>query len=148
MSPETAYRDGTLSITAVYSAPRQTVFDAWIEIAQVQRWWGCEGTTNVVSQVEPGVGGKYLHAMTVEGAGEMTMGGTITEYSPPARLTFRMNDGPGTTVTVDFIEQGEQTEVRLVHAGLQDQFSGFIAQGWTAGFNRLEQLLAGTLVAA
>jgi uncharacterized protein YndB with AHSA1/START domain len=150
MTPDMTFSHGTLQLTQVYSAPRAEVFDAWVEIAKVQSWWGCAGTTKVVSRVEPGVGGQYLHDMTVTGAGEMTMGGTITAYDPPARLAFSMRGGPGPEmhVNVEFIDLGGRTEVRLTHTGIPEQFSGFIQSGWSAGLARLEQLLAGTLAAA
>jgi hypothetical protein len=53
-----------------------------------------------------------------------------------------MDSGPGSTVTVDFIDRGDSTEVRLIHAGLEDAYSGFVKDGWTAGLERLAGLLA------
>ena len=152
MSTEIHYENGTLTVTRVYDAPIEAVFEAWVETSKVQQWWGCAQTTNVRSEIEPRVGGKYNHLMTIDGKHEHPSTATLREYDPPARLVFAsegMRPGdPEMSVSVDFTEVDGGTQVRLVHAGIPDmQVEGgmdmcdIIQGGWTAAFEKLGNFL-------
>ncbi len=151
MSTQTQYESGRLTVTRIYDAPREAVFDAWIETSKVQQWWGCANTTNVVSEVEPKCGGKYHHLMSIKGAGEFPMNGTITEYDPPALLAYEMAGWqPGATmrVRVEFFERDNGTEVRLTHDGIPDEGSEMVVAGWSASFGKLDRFLSAEATAA
>ncbi len=154
MSTEVKFEDGNLIVTRTYDAPRELVFEAWVETSKVQQWWGCAECTSVRSEIELKVGGKYDHHMTIEGAGEVPGFATLTEYDPPSRLAFTStgSGGPGPdadmTVTVEFTEVDGGTLVRLVHAGIPDmkvqgdvELREIIRAGWTAAFGKLGKLL-------
>ena len=144
MNTELKYENGTLTVTRVFDAPRETVFEAWVETSKVQQWWGCAQTTNVSSVIEPRVGGKYCHRMTLEGVGELPMTSRFTVYEPPVRLAYveEGDDPHPLRVTVDFIERGDRTEVRLVHENLPDEYSEYVKAGWTAALGKLAGQLA------
>ena len=144
MTTKISYENGTLTVSRVYDAPREAVFEAWVETSKVQQWWGCAQTTKVCSEIEQKVGGKYCHAMTIEGVGEMPMNTRFTVYEPPARLAYVEdgNDPKAQRVTVEFIERGEGTEVRLVHENIPDEYSTYVKAGWTAAFGKLGDFLA------
>lgn len=158
MSTETKFEDGNLIVTRTYAAPRELVFEAWMETSKVQQWWGCADCTAVRSQIEAKVGGAYTHHMTVKGAGEVPGFGVLTEYDPPARLAYRpttpdgAEDGSGMAVSVDFIEvEGGRTLVRLVHSGIPDmrvegdfELREIVRAGWTAAFGKLDDLMVAT----
>ena len=141
---EASFTDGVLTIRRIYDAPRGAVFEAWVETAKVERWWGCDQTTKVCSTVEPKVGGAYRHVMTIAGAGEYPSDGVFTEFSPPERLAFRTRDahsGQTMEVSVDFIERGRQTEIVLRHRGLPTELKEIVTGGWGAAFEKLDRLL-------
>jgi len=144
MNTELKYENNTLTVTRVFDAPREAVFEAWVETSKVQRWWGCAQTTNVISEIEPRIGGKYYHMMKLEGAGELPMTSRFTVYDPPKRLAYaEEGDDPNRQqVTVDFIEHGDGTEVRLVHENLKDEYSEYVKAGWTAALGKLADQLA------
>ena len=144
MNTELKYENGTLTVTRVFDAPRDAVFDAWVKTSKVEKWWGCAQTTNVSSEIEPRVGGKYCHLMTLDGVGELPMTSRFTVYEPPARLAYvEEGDDPNPQrVTVDFIERGDRTEVRLVHENLPDEYSEYVKAGWTAALGKLAGQLA------
>ncbi len=153
MSNEVKFEEGKLIITRRYDAPREEVFEAWIETSKVQQWWGCAECTSVRSEVEPKVGGRYNHHMTIKGAGEVPGFATLTEYDPPARLAYVSADPEGAEdnmkVTVEFIEAAGGTLVRLVHAGIPEmkvegdiELRQIIRGGWTAALGKLATLLA------
>ena len=58
MTTETKFEDGKLIVTRTYSAPKEAVFEAWVETNKVEKWWGCAQCTSVRSEIEPRVGGK------------------------------------------------------------------------------------------
>ena len=140
METKLDYENGTLTVTRIFDAPRQEVFDAWVEVGKVQKWWGCAQTTLVKSEIEPCVGGKYHHAMDIEGHGTFLKEGTFTEFEAPSRIAFSEPDGQ--SYTVDFLDLGAQTKVVLVHSGIREEFIEFVKPGWTAAFEKLGKLLA------
>jgi uncharacterized protein YndB with AHSA1/START domain len=150
MSTSIRIEGGRLILTRVFRAPREEVFDAWVQTCKVRLWWGCAEATSVRSEIEARVGGKYDHHMTIQGVGEVPGCGRITEYDPPARLAYvtevPKGAGPkgGSTmsVTVDFVEVAGGTEVRLVHSGIPTEFGGFVRAGWTAAMEKLGRLLS------
>ena len=155
MSTELKFEDGNLIVTRTYDAPREAVFEAWVETSKVEQWWGCAECTSVRSEVELKVGGKYNHHMTIEGAGEVPGFAVLTEYDPPARLAFSSAspEGPDSEllVTVEFTEVAGGTLVRLVHSGIPDmrvdgdiELREIIRAGWTAAFGKLGRFLAGS----
>lgn len=145
MSTNAHFENGTLTMTRVYDAPRESVFDSWVQTSKVEQWWGCEQTTNVKSEIECQVGGKFNHLMTIEGAGEYPMQARFVEFDPPNRLAYEV---PGNEhmpvamlVTVEFSTRGNQTEVKLVHNNLPDTLSDIVKGGWTAALRKLGELL-------
>ncbi len=144
MSTDIRFEDRKLFVTRVYAAPREAVFEAWVETSKVEQWWGCAQTTAVRSEIEPKVGGKYNHLMTIEGAGEYPGTSTFTEYDPPTRLAYASEaseTAPAMKVSVDFLEHPDGTELRFVHEGLPDEVAEDVRGGWTAAFGKLDAFL-------
>jgi uncharacterized protein YndB with AHSA1/START domain len=150
MSTNVRIEGDKLILTRVFAAPRAAVFEAWVETSKVQQWWGCAEATKVRSEIEPRVGGRYDHHMTIAGVGEVPSCGRITAFDPPARLAYACEIPPGAcphagktmTVTVDFVEVAGGTEVRLVHAGIPAEHRDVVRAGWTAAMEKLARLLA------
>lgn len=151
MSTHTSFEDGKLIVTRTYDAPRDRVFEAWIETSKVQQWWGCAECTNVRSEVEAKVGGAYNHHMTVHGQ-EIPGQATLTAYDPPNRLAFRMANPDGSDagmlVTVEFKDVDGGTLVKLVHEDIPDirvqgdaELRAIVREGWTASFGKLAVFL-------
>ena len=154
MSSEFKFEDGKLIGTRVYDAPRELVFEAWIETSKIAKWWGCAQCTAVRSEVEPMVGGKYNHHMTLEGVeGEIEAEATLVEFDPPHKLAYEsaLPTDPNVKmhVSVEFIEVEEGTKVVLVHSGIPDvrvqgdfELRQIVREGWTAAFEKLAALFA------
>ena len=155
MSTEFEFQNGTLTATRIYDAPRDLVFEAWIETEKIQRWWGCAQCVAVESEVEPRVGGKYNHHMTIEGVGRIPGQGTLVEYDPPNRLAYEsdspMSPSQKMVVTVEFTSIDGGTQVRMQHSGIPDvrvdggiEMREIIQGGWTAALEKLNQLFVST----
>ncbi|MEM8883338.1 MAG: SRPBCC domain-containing protein [Planctomycetota bacterium] len=153
MSTDIQFEDGNLIVTRIYDAPREAVFEAWVETSKVEQWWGCAQTTAVRSEIEPRVGGKYNHLMTLEGVGDVPSVSVLVAFDPPERIAFESPSPAGPdatmTVTVEFTDLGDgRTQVRLTHAGIPDmrvdgdiELREIIRTGWTAAFGKLAEFL-------
>jgi len=112
-----------VEVTTTIRAPRERVFDAWLDPARLSRFL-CAGDTHVARiEVDARVGGAFRVVMAGE-RGESDHHGRYLEIARPARLRFTWKSaatsGADTDVTVTFeaIEGG--TRVTLVHIGLPD----------------------------
>jgi uncharacterized protein YndB with AHSA1/START domain len=133
-----------LQITRVFNAPRPLVFAYWTRADKMQQWSGCKETTQCEIEMDFRPGGSFRQKMNIAGVGEYTITGTYDEITEPERIAYHVNLGPATTsVTVEFIDQGNQTKVVLTQDGLPDEFlCKTVSQGTSEGLDKLERLLA------
>lgn len=151
METHTSFESGTLTVTRIYDAPREAVFDAWIETSKTEQWWGCGDTTHVKSEIEPKVGGKYIHEMTIRNVGMHAVNGMLTAYEPPELLCYTMA-GPtpkdNMDVRVVFTERDGMTEVHLTQTKVPEGLDAIVTAGWTAAFAKLAVFLIRAVNAA
>ena len=151
MTTEFNFESGTLTATRIYDAPRELVFEAWIETSKTQKWWGCDKCVSVRSEIEPKVGGKYNHHMTLEGIGEIPGHSTLIEFDPPNKLAYQSSmpndENVKMTVSVEFSDTDQGTKVVLTHSGIPDmrvegdcELHEIIQGGWTAALEKLNAL--------
>ena len=152
MSTQIDFEAGTLSVSRVFDAPRDLVWDAWTRPEIVQQWWGCAQTTNVEVESDLRVGGYFNIVMQGEGYGEMRQKGRITELRAPEILSYVLEPRPDepepaveSRITVTFTDVGGKTEVTMLHTGLPDDpfIREMVSGGWTAAFGKLAGVLAG-----
>lgn len=105
-------------VTRVFDAPRALVFRAWTEPEHVARWWGPDGFTATVREMDVRPGGVWRFVL--HGPDGMDYPNRIVydEVAPPERLVYTHGvdepDAPGRFhVTVTFAEQGAQTRVTM-----------------------------------
>jgi uncharacterized protein YndB with AHSA1/START domain len=118
----------TLRLERTFDAPAQDVFDAWTNPEVLRRWWVANPTWRTpVADVDLRVGGSYRLSMEDPDAGTVhTVRGEYREVCPPERLVYSWcweedegRTGHVSTVTVDFLAEGERTMVVLEHSGLE-----------------------------
>jgi uncharacterized protein YndB with AHSA1/START domain len=78
----------TVVITRIFDAPRGLVFQAWTDPVHLAAWWGPEGFTNPVCEVDLRVGGKLRIVMRAPDGAEHPMIGVFREIVPPERIVF------------------------------------------------------------
>jgi uncharacterized protein YndB with AHSA1/START domain len=140
-----------VTITRTLDAPRELVFQAWIDPAHVAQWWGPGGFTNPVCELDARQGGKIWIVMRGPNGVDYPMSGTFREIIPPHRLVFTAvaEDADGQPIlesltTVSFVKKDGKTELTMhAHA------IGFVAdaasklagmqQGWSQSLDRFEQ---------
>lgn len=144
-----------LTLTRIFNAPRQMVFDAWIDPRQMARWWGPKCFTNPVCELDARPGGAILVHMTGPDGTVYPMGGTFHEIDPPQRIvmtTTAFKDDKDNvqlevlnTVTFTQLNDG-RTELKLHAVVVQatPAMNGALAgmeEGWSQSLDKLKALV-------
>ncbi len=142
--------------TRIYDAPRTLVWAAWTEPEHLAKWWGPEGFTNPVCQLDLRPGGALRIVMRAPDGAEYPMSGFFREIIAPCRLVFTTvaEDRDGNPqleglATAEFVELGGKTQVtvRASAVGLVVVAAWMLEgmeEGWKQSLVRLERLLART----
>lgn len=139
-----------LELSHRFAAPRERVFDAWTDPDVLKRWWAAGETWETPrAEVDLRPGGRYRLSMKTDTGEVHTVAGEYREVQRPERLVYswQWEEGPEpvqggneTLVTVDFVEEGDGTLVRLTHTGFPgEEFKQMHAQGWEAVLANLER---------
>ena len=139
-----------VQVTRVVNAPRNIVFEAYTEPKHLQKWLlGPPGWTMPICEFDARPGGAWRYVYRKEDGNEMTLSGTVREYTPPERVVTTETWGPQwpeTVNTVVFTELAGQTTITLTvtypsqearDAALQTGMK----EGMDQGFAKLDALL-------
>lgn len=154
-------------ISRVFDAPRNVVYRAWAEPAELQKWFGPKGASMFHSEGEVKPGGMYHYGMRMPDGQEVWGRWIFREIVPPERLVFvsSFSDKDGgltrhpmaptwpaeTLSTFTFEDEGDKTRVTVRWVPLnptdeeRDTFAAGMESmngGWTGTFDRFEQCLA------
>ncbi|ADO73122.1 SRPBCC family protein [Stigmatella aurantiaca] len=110
--------DREIVLSRVVDAPRELVFDAWTDPVHVEQWWGPEGFSTRVHQMEVKPGGMWRFLLTGPDGTEFPNRITYREVTRPERLVYRhdsdVDDDPmAFEVTVTFEAQGQKTRLTM-----------------------------------
>ena len=113
---ETAERE--IVISRVFNAPRELVFDAWTDTKNIGQWWGPNGFTNTIHEMDVRPGGVWRFVMHGPDGVDYKNKIVYLEIVKPERLVYTHGSGeagdPGQFhVTVTFAEQGGKTELTM-----------------------------------
>jgi uncharacterized protein YndB with AHSA1/START domain len=138
--------DLVLVLKRTFDAPRERVFDAWLDPKQMAKWMGPRGVTAEVPLVEPKVGGRYRIQMRTPDKSDPAVGGQYKEIKRPERLVFTWaweSTGFETRVTLTFASVGKKTELTLRHEGFAEKaHRDSHNNGWTGSLDKLAEALA------
>jgi uncharacterized protein YndB with AHSA1/START domain len=145
-TPSAEHREFT--ITRIFDAPRELVFRAWTDPAQMTAWFGPRGCTTPQSTIATDVrpGGTWRATMIRDDNGaEYPTGGFYIEVREPERLVFTWSDPGGSdeesVVTVELADLGGRTEMTFHQAGFStDEFRTGVHEGWSSAFERLAEM--------
>jgi uncharacterized protein YndB with AHSA1/START domain len=141
-----------IAATRVFDAPRELVWRMWTDPKHVVHWWGPNGFTNTIHEMDVRPGGVWRFVMHGPDGTDYLNKIVYHDVVKPSRLTYSHVSGPVFDVFVDFADRGDQTEVnmRMVFetAELRDkvveQFGAIEGLNQTMG--RLQSMLAQSLV--
>ena len=166
MTPATAIKE--FVITRVFEAPRDVVWKAWTDPAQMQQWFGPKGvatTTSYKMDLRPG--GMSHYSMRTPDGTVMWGKAVYREIIAPEKLVWvnSFSDEKGGTTrhplssewplemltTVTFGEVGDKTRitVRWIPVNASDEEIQFFNKshasmtgGWTGTFEQLDEYLS------
>ena len=120
-------KDPVILMTRVFDAPRELIWRVCTDPAHVMHWWGGQGFTNPVCEMDLRVGGVWRHVMRAQDGSEFTFNFIFSEIQPPERLAWRTHDarpgGPPSllqTITLDDLGDGR---TRWTLVGRADSFA-------------------------
>lgn len=145
-----------LLLTREFDAPRELVWKAWTDPKLLSQWWGPNGVTNPVCELDARVGGNiHIVMLAGEALGPMNgqrwpMHGTIKELVVPEKLVYTstaLEEPDGTPnmeniVTVTFDEHEGKTiltvHVLVTHAtDKAGPALGGMSMGWNQQLDKL-----------
>jgi uncharacterized protein YndB with AHSA1/START domain len=138
----------TVRFTRRFAAPRERVFRAWTNAQELKEWWRPNGFTTGAVEIDLREGGRYCIAMQPPQGEVRYVQGTYVEVRPPERLVMTWaakgsprHDGHESLLTIEFVADGEATEVILTHERLPDAFVGDHSAGWRSTLDHLSAYL-------
>jgi uncharacterized protein YndB with AHSA1/START domain len=139
----------TLEIKRILPAAASVVFRAFSAPNELARWWGPEGFTTPSLEFNPRVGDSYCIEMQPPEGDAFYLTGEFRDVDPDARLAYTFvwedpdPDDVETLVELSFRDRGESTEVVLTQGPFKTEPRRELHRnGWTDGFNKLEQLIS------
>jgi uncharacterized protein YndB with AHSA1/START domain len=141
-----------LIISRVFDAPRALVFEAWTKPEHMVNWFGPNGFTLPVCEMDFRVGGKYRFCMRASDGNEHYPQGVYREIVRAERIvwTSSFEDVPGSEIvtTVTFADHEGAGKTKLtVHQTFSfesDRTRG-ARQGWTETLEHLATYVANNL---
>ncbi|MFD4421714.1 SRPBCC domain-containing protein [Agromyces sp. NPDC058484] len=140
------------TITRIFDAPRELVWQAWTEEADAAEWWHPRGIS-----IKPGsvaidvrVGGRYAYTMVDDATGdEYPTAGVYREIVAPERLVYTWrspgdDDAIAPVITVTLRELGgDRTEMQFHLRGIAARPGDEnVYDGWDSAFDLLAEHLA------
>jgi uncharacterized protein YndB with AHSA1/START domain len=109
----TSTADREIVATRVVDAPRERVWEAWTDREQVARWWGPNGFTNTIHEMDVRPGGVWRFVMHGPDGTDYKNRIIYEEIVKPERLAYLHESGPKFHATATFDEEGGKTKLTM-----------------------------------
>jgi uncharacterized protein YndB with AHSA1/START domain len=141
--------DREIQFSTTIDHPRHLVFEAWTNPEHVCHWWGCEGSTLTVCEIDPRPGGAWRIVMRMADGSEHPFKGVYREVVPDERLVYSecyempAFGSPEWLTTITFEDLGGRTKLThpILHRTAQAR-DGHLQAGMEAGSIKTLQRLA------
>jgi len=138
-----------VTMTRVFNAPRQLVWDAFSKPELLKRWFGPRGYSLSVCEVDHRVGGKWRFVILTPEGKEVGMRGIYQELAPPQRSvhTESFDDFPGESIVTSVLTEadGKTTMTATVEypsREVRDMVAPNMEPGAAESYDKLAELLA------
>jgi uncharacterized protein YndB with AHSA1/START domain len=152
---------GCITITRVFDAPRERVWERWTEPGQYMCWWGPKDFTAPYAKFDLRPGGKFLSCMRGPDGKDIWGTGIYEEISEPSRIVYTDSfaDEHGNVVPASYYGMGSdlpmqmaievkledvdgKTKLTVEHCGLpQGDMLENARTGWNQSFDKLADCL-------
>jgi uncharacterized protein YndB with AHSA1/START domain len=132
--------DREVAFTCTFERPRHLLFEAWTKAEHLRHWWGCEGSTVTLCEIDLRVGGAWQMVMRMADGSDHPFRGVYREILRNERVVYtecydvRQFGSPEWLTTVTFEEVGRG--VRVTHSILhrsREARDGHLQAGMEAG---------------
>jgi uncharacterized protein YndB with AHSA1/START domain len=140
-----------ITITRVFDAPRELVFQAWTDPDHLARWFGPAGfevPRDSVS-IEPRVGGRITLRMAQPGSGhQFDLDYEILELVAPELLVLKSGPNPAMSLHHEVVtriqleDDSGKTRLTLSDGPYPEEGSRWAGAGWNDAFDKLAVDLA------
>jgi uncharacterized protein YndB with AHSA1/START domain len=146
-----------LVIERLFDAPRDVVYQAFIDPDQLAQWFGPVGFTcpRDSIKVDARPGGRRLMTMVKDGEQAGSPIETVFDELVENELIVSHEDfddemaalfgSKRMTVRIEFIDRGEQTLLRLTQGPYSAQFEPMARAGWQSSFTKLDNVFLARL---
>ena len=141
--------DGKLWLRRTYAAPIHRVFQAWIDGADLQRWYTLDPAWPAqVSELDVRIHGGFLAKFGAPGEEPWVERVQYLDIAPPHRLVMQgyMTHAGAfvafTRYTIDLADLGDATELTLIETGGAPAQIDDRAGGWGGTLDNLGRLLS------
>jgi uncharacterized protein YndB with AHSA1/START domain len=104
--------DREILATRVFDAPRELVFQMWIDPQHVGYWWGPKGFSLTTHEMDVRPGGVWRFIMHGPDGRDYQNEIVYLEIAPPERLVYR-HVSPPFRSTITFVERSGKTELTV-----------------------------------
>lgn len=146
-------QQGELTITRVVDAPVELVYRVWTDPVHMAKWWGPQGFSNPVCEMDVRAGGKIRIDMEAPDGTLYSMRGVYLEVLKLEKIVFSsvsldQNCQPLFEVVnnITFYTQGKKTKlvidvkIRRISAEAMLHVAG-MKEGWSQTLSRMERVL-------
>ena len=136
-----------LEIKRFIKAPRDRVYAAWTDPAQLREWFGPENVQTRELVADAHIGGIFRWDLTNSEGEKMTCRGEYRELQPGKKIVFTWQweddedwEDQISVVTVNLDDADGGTELRLTHEKLpNEQSRDGHTGGWNSALDKLEK---------
>lgn len=136
-----------LEIKRLIKAPRDRVYAAWTDPAQLKQWFGPKDVQTHDLIADARVGGQFRWDLSSPEGEKMTVSGEYRELQPGRKIVFTWHweddedwENRPSIVTVELNDGEGGTELRLIHEQLPNEESRTgHTRGWNSALDKLEK---------
>jgi uncharacterized protein YndB with AHSA1/START domain len=108
-----AIADREIIATRLFDAPRELVWEVWTDPKHLAQWWGPNGFTNTIHEIDVRPGGVWRFIMHGPDGTDYKNEIVYVEVIKPERLVYDHVSGPRFHVTLTFTEEGNKTRLNM-----------------------------------
>jgi len=113
MPAASATADREIITERLIHAPRELVFAAWTDPGQIVKWWGPDGFTNTIHEMDVRPGGHWRHVMHGPDGTDYQNHSIFVELVRPERIVFDHVSTPRFRSTITFAEEAGKTRLTM-----------------------------------
>jgi uncharacterized protein YndB with AHSA1/START domain len=110
---ESATADREISTTRLLDAPRSLVFEMWTDPNHIAQWWGPNGFTTTIHEMDVRPGGVWRFIMHGPDGTDYQNHIVYNEIIEPERITYTHTSGPHFDAIITFAEEAGKTRLSM-----------------------------------